>query len=352
MRSAKLLSGNQAAVYAAVLSGCRHFYGYPITPVNTLLETAADLFSKYQLHFLQAESEIIAINMVMGASAAGQRVLTATSGPGLSLMQEGLSYMKASDLPAVIINVMRGGPGLGNIYPSQADYNLMTKANGHGDGKCIVLAPNSPQEMFDLTREAFLLADKYRHPVIVGVDGAIAQSIEEVCINQSLILEPLPKKPWAIRGDGSKNNITSVRDPPVLEEILIKHRQMYDEISIKEQRFETFSVDNAKYVFVAYGIISRIVMNYILHNPSQKYGLIRPITLWPFPEDIISELANEESLRAFVSVEVSLDQMHNDLARIVQGHKPMHTINRLGGNLPSIAYIDEQMHMLLSSHGE
>ncbi len=342
----KLLSGNEAAVYSAILSGCEHFYGYPITPVNKLLETAADLFNEYNLNFLQTESEIIAINMVMGASAAGARACTATSGPGLSLMQEGLSYMKACDLPAVIINVMRGGPGLGNIYPSQADYNLMTKASGHGDGYTIVLAPNSPQEMFDLVKKAFSLADEYRHPVIVGIDGGIAQSIEEVCFDENFIQEENPEKPWAIRGNGSKNNLTSVRDPPELESILIKHQERYRRIQENEQLFQTYNVDQAEYVIVAYGIVSRIVLDYLEQSHSPNIGMIRPLTLWPFPRDIFPEFVSRESVKAFVSIEANLGQMYHDLKEVAGHKKPVYQINSCGGNLPTFELIKTNLEKI------
>jgi len=344
-----LLSGNEAAVYAAILSGCQHFYGYPITPVNKLLETAADSFNRYNLNFLQTESEIIAINMVMGASAAGTRACTATSGPGLSLMQEGLSYMQACDLPAVIINVMRGGPGLGNIYPSQADYNLMTKGSGHGDGHTIVLAPNSPQEMFDSVKKAFSLADKYSHPVIVGVDGGIAQSREEVCFDEDSVQanpeKSLADKSWAVRGDGSKNNLTSVRDPPELEAILFKHQEKYEAIQRTEQRFRTYNLDGAEYILVAYGIVSRIVLAYLEANHPSGVGMIRPLTLWPFPQ-VLSRLADEASVKAFVSVEASLGQMYHDIREVVGQKKPVHLIQSLGGRLPGSELIETSLRSI------
>jgi len=300
--------------------------------------------------FLQAESEIAAINMVYGAAAAGQRVMTASSGPGISLKQEGISYCAGSELPCVIVDVMRGGPGLGNIAPEQGDYNQVVKGGGHGNYKCIVLAPNSVQEMCDFGMLAFDLADKYRNPVYILSDGFVGQMMEPVEFPEPV--KQFPDKSWAIKGtpETSDNLITSIElDPDDLERHNLKLQQKYAIIEEQEVRFEDYSLSDAEIVLVGFGIISRILQTIVdnLRDVGVKVGLLRPITLFPFPKKKISQLA--EQAKFFLVVEMSNGQLVDDVRLAVAGRKPVYLYNRLGGNVPSEKEINDELLKLMRS---
>ena len=335
-----LLKGNEAAVYGALLAGCECFFGYPITPASEIAHKAAELFPKLNRTFLQAESEIAAINMVFGASAAGRRALTASSGLGISLKQEGVSYIATCELPAVIIDIMRGGPGLGNIGPEQSDYNQVVKGGGHGSYKCVVLAPNSPQEMCDFTAEAFDLADKYRIPVYVLTDGVVGQMLESVTLPDPVATKPIPS--WALAGTAEtrRNMITSIYlEHDELESVNRKLQSKYAEIMKAEQRFETHMADDAELVLVGYGIISRILRSAVdqLRSEGVKVGMVRPKSLFPFPIDEMRRIA--QSVDSFLCVEMSNGQMIDDVRLAIECSKPVDLLNRMGGNVPSLEEI-------------
>ncbi len=346
----RFLKGNEAVVKGAVLAGCQAYYGYPITPASEIAHAAALYLPVSGGTFLQAESEIAAINMVYGAAAAGQRVMTASSGPGISLKQEGISYCAGSELPCVIVDVMRGGPGLGNIAPEQGDYNQVVKGGGHGNYKCIVLAPNSVQEMCDFGMLAFDLADKYRNPVYILSDGFVGQMMEPVEFPEPV--KQFPEKSWAIKGtpETSDNLITSIElDPDDLERHNLKLQQKYAIIEEQEVRFEDYSLSDAEIVLVGFGIISRILQTIVdnLRDVGVKVGLLRPITLFPFPKKKISQLA--EQAKFFLVVEMSNGQLVDDVRLAVAGRKPVYLYNRLGGNVPSEKEINDELLKLMRS---
>ncbi len=346
----QFLKGNEAVVKGAVLAGCQAYYGYPITPASEIAHAAALYLPVSGGTFLQAESEIAAINMVYGAAAAGQRVMTASSGPGISLKQEGISYCAGSELPCVIVDVMRGGPGLGNIAPEQGDYNQVVKGGGHGNYKCIVLAPNSVQEMCDFGMLAFDLADKYRNPVYILSDGFVGQMMEPVEFPEPV--KQFPDKSWAIKGtpETSDNLITSIElDPDDLERHNLKLQQKYAIIEEQEVRFEDYSLSDAEIVLVGFGIISRILQTIVdnLRDVGVKVGLLRPITLFPFPKKKISQLA--EQSKFFLVVEMSNGQLVDDVRLAVAGRKPVYLYNRLGGNVPSEKEINDELLKLMRS---
>jgi 2-oxoisovalerate ferredoxin oxidoreductase alpha subunit len=332
-----LLKGNEAVIYGALLAGCDSYFGYPITPASEVAHTAALLFPRLGRVFLQAESEIGAINMVLGAAATGRRTMTASSGLGISLKQEGISYIAGSNLPAVIIDIMRGGPGLGNIGPEQADYNQVVKGGGHGSYSCIVLAPASVQEMCDLTVLAFDLADKYRIPVYVVADGVIGQMMEQLTLPEPVEAKrELPD--WSLDPTRDRNNmITSIfLKHDKLEEVNIALQKKYDLIRKKEQRVEEYLMDDAEMVFVAYGICARLAHSAVdaLREKGVKAGLIRPITLFPFPVDALNKAKKKAKL--FLSVELSCGQMIDDIKLALECSVPVKLINRMGGNIPTI----------------
>ena len=346
----QFLKGNEAVVKGAVLAGCQAYYGYPITPASEIAHAAALYLPVSGGTFLQAESEIAAINMVYGAAAAGQRVMTASSGPGISLKQEGISYCAGSELPCVIVDVMRGGPGLGNIAPEQGDYNQVVKGGGHGNYKCIVLAPNSVQEMCDFGMLAFDLADKYRNPVYILSDGFVGQMMEPVEFPEPV--KQFPDKSWAIKGtpETSDNLITSIElDPDDLERHNLKLQQKYAIIEEQEVRFEDYSLSDAEIVLVGFGIISRILQTIVdnLRDVGVKVGLLRPITLFPFPKKKISQLA--EQAKFFLVVEMSNGQLVDDVRLAVAGRKTVYLYNRLGGNVPSEKEINDELLKLMRS---
>jgi 2-oxoglutarate ferredoxin oxidoreductase subunit alpha len=333
------MKGNEALAESALRAGCRFFFGYPITPQTELAAYMSKRMPKEHGVYLQAESEIAAINMVYGAAAAGARALTSSSSPGISLKAEGISYLAGADLPAVIINIQRGGPGLGGIQPSQADYFQATRATGHGDFQIIVLAPSTVQEMADYVFAAFDLADEYRTPVMVLADGMLGQMMEPV-----VLPEPkgeLPAKPWAVTGHKGKRPHNIVNSlylaPERLEETNIERFARYDTIKATEQRCQEYLVDDADIVLVAFGASARIAQSAVnkARDKGIKAGLIRPITLWPFPTDALVRAAG--SAKAFLTVEMNMGQMVEDVRLAVCGRRPVDFFGRAGGIIPTPA---------------
>lgn len=342
----QLIKGNEAIVKGAILAGCRAYYGYPITPASEIAQAAALYMPLVGGTFLQAESEIAAINMVYGASGTGQRVMTASSSPGISLKQEGISYIAGAELPCVIVDVMRGGPGLGNIAPEQGDYHQMVKGGGHGNYKNIVLAPNSAQEMCDLTMLAFELSDKYRNPAVVLADGFIGQMMEPVVFPKPVA--ELPEKNWAIKGVAADklNLISSIElDPDDLERHNRKLQQKYAIINKNEVRFQEYEIQDAEIVLVAFGIVSRLVQTAVdtLREEGVKVGMLRPITLMPFPTLAIEKYAAHEGVKFFSVFELNNGQMVEDVRLAVNGKKPVKFYGRMGGNVPTIQELVDQV---------
>jgi pyruvate/2-oxoacid:ferredoxin oxidoreductase alpha subunit len=337
------MKGNEAAVYGALLAGCRSFYGYPITPASELPEAAAKLFPRCGATFLQAESEVAAINMLYGASSAGERTMTASSSPGISLMMEGISYAAGSELPMVIVDVMRGGPGLGNIGPEQADYFQVVKGGGHGNYRNLVLAPASAQEMADLTMLAFELADRYRNPAFVLTDGFIGQMMEPVSL--SLAPAVVPERPWAVRGTSEtrKNLITSIFLDHAALESHEKQLQRKYEAAQSEIRCEERNLEGAEIMLIGYGIIARVLRRAIAlcRLEGISVGLLRPITLWPFPRRRIADLSR--LVEGILTVELSTGQMVEDVRLAVEGNCPVEFYGRLGGMVPSAEEIVDRV---------
>lgn len=332
-----LMKGNEALAEAAIRAGCRFFFGYPITPQTELAAYMAKRMPKVGGTYLQAESEIAAINMVYGASGAGARAMTSSSSPGISLKGEGISYMAGADLPGVIINVQRGGPGLGGIQPSQSDYFQATRATGHGDFHLIVLAPSTVQEMTDYVYRAFDLADEYRVPVMILADGMLGQMMEPVVLPEPK--ETQPDKPWAVtghRGARPHNVINSLHlMPDELERTNIERYERYARIKEHEQRAEEYLTDDADIVLVAFGASARIARSAVVkaREAGIRAGLIRPITLWPFPAGAILKAAG--TARAFLTVEMNMGQMVDDVRLVVEGRVPVHFYGRAGGIIPT-----------------
>ena len=343
-----LMKGNEAIAEAAILAGCNFYFGYPITPQTEIAAYMAKRMPKIGGVFLQAESEIAAINMVYGVAGTGKRVMTSSSSPGISLKAEGLSYMAGADLPSLIVNVQRGGPGLGGIQPSQADYTQATKGAGHGDFRMIVLAPASVQEMADLTQKGFDLADKYRMTTMLLADGTMGQMMEPVELNKA---EPIAvDKSWAVTGTKCKrqhNVINSLYlDPAELEKTNFERYDRYHTIEENEVMYEEFMMEDADYCVVAYGITSRIAKNAIVEARKQgvKVGMVRPITLWPFPKKIMMETA--QKVKAFLTVELSMGQMAEDVELAIRCTKPVYQHNRVGGMMPSPEEVLEKICQL------
>jgi pyruvate/2-oxoacid:ferredoxin oxidoreductase alpha subunit len=333
----QLCKGNVAVMKGAVLAGCRAFYGYPITPASEIAEAAALFLPQVGGTFLQAESEVAAINMVYGAAAAGVRVMTASSGPGLSLMQEGISYIAGSELPCVIVDVMRGGPGLGNIAPEQSDYFAMVKGGGHGNYRNLVLAPASVQEMAELTMLAFDLADKYCNPAIVLTDGFVGQMIEKLDLAYSEATAP--EKPWAVQGTAEtrKNLVTSIfLEPDELEQHQRKMEEKYARAQREEPRHEEYRTEDADVLLVGFGIVSRVLRSVVeqAREKGLKAGLFRPITLWPFPSKALAKAAARAG--KVLVVELSNGQMVEDVRLSLDGQVPVEFYGRTGGNVPSV----------------
>ncbi len=329
-----LMKGNEALAEAAIRAGCRYFFGYPITPQTEVAAYLAKHMRKAGGTFLQAESEVAAINMVLGAASTGKRVLTSSSSPGISLKSEGISYLVGCDLPAVIVNIQRGGPGLGGIQPSQSDYNQATRGLGHGDFHLPILAPSTVQEMVSLTYEAFDIADMYRTPVMILGDGILGQMMEPVEFPEGTGRE-LPEKTWAVTGTEGKRKKNIVNSlylqPDELERTNFERYERYAKIQATEQKAELFMTDDADIVIVAFGAAARIAKNAVIAAREQgiKVGIIRPITLWPFPVDAIKNAA--KTCKAFLSVELNMGQMIDDIRLACECSKPVHLCNRTGG---------------------
>ncbi len=347
----EFIKGNDAIAKAALLAGCTQYFGYPITPSSEVVHSCAALFPKVGASFVQAESEVAAINMCYGAAGCGRRVMTASSSPGISLKQEGISYIAAAELPCVIVDVMRAGPGLGNIWPEQSDYNQVVKGGGHGNYKCPVLAPSSPQEMCDHTILAFELADKYRTPVYVLADAYIGQVMEPVTFPDKVL--PNPRKDWAVYGDkeSAKNLICSIQmNTQEMEKVNIHLQKKYEEISNNEVRFEKYMTDDADVVLVAYGISSRLARSAVegLREKGVKAGLFRPITLFPYPTKELQKMADKTKL--FVAIELSNGQMVDDVRLAINGKRPVEFYGRMGGAIPTFEEISAKIEEFNKKH--
>mgnify|MGYP001167409923 FL=1 len=348
----RLMKGNEALAEAAIQAGCDAYFGYPITPQSEVLEYLAKEMPKRGGVVLQAESEVASINMIYGAAGAGFRSMTSSSSPGMSLMQEGISYIAGAELPCLLVNVNRAGPGLGTIQPGQGDYFQSTKGGGHGDYRLIVLAPSSVQEMADFVFLGFELADKYRNPVLILSDGAIGQMMEKVTFGK---FKPTKvDKPWATVGKPAsreRNYITSLH---IKSEDMEKHVEhiyrKYDEVKKNEVRYEEILTDDAEYLVVAYGLSARICHKSVnmLREKGVKVGLLRPITLYPFPEERINELADK--MKIILTVEMNSGQMVEDVRLSVNGKVPVHFYGRLGGMIPDPEEIVNKFENLINKN--
>ena len=344
------MRGNHAVGEAAIRAGCRYYFGYPITPQNEIPEYMAEKLPELDGGvFIQAESEIASIHMVIGASMAGGRAMTSSSGPGISLKQEGISFLSALELPAVIVNMTRGGPGLGNIAPAQSDYFQATRGGGHGDYRTIVLGPNSCQELSDLTYEAFNLADKYLIPVVILGDGMIGQMMEPVELPPEIPLKKLPHKDWALtgaKGRPSRFIRSLILDPIKEEEHNWKLMRKYERIARDEVRWETYFADDAKMIVIAFGIAARIAKGAIkrLREEGVKVGLLRPITLWPFPFKVIRDLSKK--VKHFFVFEMNMGQMVEDVKLAIEGNGEVYFYGRPGG----VILTPLEISRVISSH--
>ncbi|HMK53620.1 MAG TPA: 3-methyl-2-oxobutanoate dehydrogenase subunit VorB [Methanobacteriaceae archaeon] len=352
----QLIKGNTAVVIGAMYAGCDCLFGYPITPATEILHEAALYFPMVGRKVVQAESEEAAINMVYGAAAAGHRVLTASSGPGISLKQEGISFLAGAELPCVIVDIMRAGPGLGNIGPEQADYTQLVKGGGHGNYRNIVLAPNSVQEMCDMTMKAFQLAERYRNPAVILADGVLGQMVEPLNFPDEAIM-PEVNTSWAVCGNKETrdNLVTSIfLNFDQLEDFNYRLQEKYQKIKENEVEFEEYLTEDAEVIVVAYGISSRIARSAVDQARSEglKAGLFRPKTLFPFPEKRLKKLAQRNC--QFISVEMSNGQMQEDIVLAIECQRPVELVNRMGGNLmdqKSIVDKIKQLSKQLSSGG-
>jgi len=345
----QLIKGNTAAVIGALYAGCDCYFGYPITPASEILHEASFYFPKIGRKFVQAESEEAAINMVFGAAGAGHRVMTASSGPGISLKQEGVSYLAGAELPCVIVDIMRAGPGLGNIGPEQGDYNQVVKGGGHGNYKSIVLAPNSVQEMCDFVIKGFDLAFKYRNPVYVLADGVLGQMVESLQFPEKTVVPEIDTS-WAVNGtEETRNNlVTSIfLDFDLLEEFNYEIQEKYARIQENEVEYESYMTEDASIILVSYGISSRICRSAVdkARKEGIKVGLFRPITLFPFPSKELKEIADSRKC-TFLSVEMSNGQMLEDIKLAVGQDKPVELVNRMGGNLITLDQVVDKLNEL------
>lgn len=332
------MTGNEAIGEAAIQAGCLFYAGYPITPQNELTAYMAKRMLEEKKIFLQAESEIAAINMVLGAAASGVRAMTSSSSPGISLKQEGISYLAACQLPALIVNIMRGGPGLGNIAAAQSDYFQATKGGGHGDYHCIVLAPSTVQEAADFTFLGFDLADKYRNPVIILGDGMLGQMMESLKVKS--IKPKRYKKPWALTGSKARepNIIRSLfLAEGALEDLNLTLQKKYRTIEEREQRWQGYLLEDAKIVIVAYGTMARIARSVVktLRAKGQNIGLVCPFSLWPFPKNVFKQLMGKKEPPSLLVIEMSYGQMLEDVKLVTQGKLQVDFLGRAGGGMPS-----------------
>ena len=348
----RLMKGNEALAEAAIRAGIHAYFGYPITPQSEILEYFTREMPKRHGVVVQAESELAAINMVYGAAGAGARVMTSSSSPGISLMQEGISYIASAELPCLVVNINRGGPGLGTIQPSQSDYWQAVKGGGHGDYHLIVLAPASVQEMADFVFEAFRLAEKYRNPAFILADGALGQMMEKVVLPEEGSLE-YPDAEWATTGMGKRkerNFITSLHiEPERMEQINLRLQEKYKEIQ-KEVRFESIQTEDAEILLVAYGLSARISQKVVELGREKdiKVGLLRPITLYPFPKDEIAKLASK--VQSVLVVEMNAGQMIEDVALAVNGQCPISFTGRMGGMISSPESVLAKVEELILQH--
>jgi 2-oxoglutarate ferredoxin oxidoreductase subunit alpha len=354
MGELRLMKGNEALAEAAIRAGMDGYFGYPITPQSEVLEyLTREAYNRTKAVILQAESEVASINMLYGAAGAGARVMTSSSSPGISLMQEGISYIAGAELPCLVVNVNRGGPGLGTIQPSQGDYFQATKGGGHGDYHLIVLAPATVQEMADHVLDAFELAEKYRNPAMILADGALGQMMEKVELREQVDRSKRVVPEWATTGKPAgreRNIITSLFiQPEEMEQVNLRLQKKYAEIVKNEIRFQTVNIEDADFVLVAYGLsarISRKAME-LAREKGIKAGLIRPITLWPYPYEVIAKAA--EHARMFLTVELNAGQMVEDVRLGVNGKCPVHHYGRMGGIIPSPEEVLNVIEQLNSS---
>jgi len=336
MPERQLITGNEAAAEGAIAGGCRYFFGYPITPQNKIPEYMSEHLPRIGGVYVQAESEVAAINMLYGAAATGAWAMTTSSSPGISLMQEGLSYMIGAELPCVLVDMVRGGPGLGNIAPAQSDYWLATRGAGHGDGRCLTFAPASVQELYDLTGEAFPIAQKYRNPVMILADAVLA-SMREPCTLRERLEPPQEKPPWAVGGarKGRQRNIINSlwTAPPVMEEVNLRVAQRYEQARQNELRWTEHGADDPEILVCAYGISARICQTAIEHAAEAGVAcrLIRPISLFPFPVQVIADWA--QRVNKVLVVELSLGQFIEDVRLAVEGACPVEFLGHTGGVL-------------------
>ncbi len=348
--SKTLMKGNEALALAAIRGGCTHFFGYPITPQNEIPEYLARELPRAGGVFLQAESELGAINMVYGAAAAGGRPMTSSSSPGIALMQESMSILSAAELPCVIVNVQRGGPGIGTIQPSQADYFQVTRGGGNGDYRIIALAPSTVQEGAEMMMEAFDLADLYRTPVFIVSDGMLGQMMEPLELPEKVGMNR-PEKKWTVTGHSGKRKPNTIKslalDPAKLEKINNRLQDKYGRIAQAESRYESYKTDEAEIILTAYGSSARIASNAIdlLREENIGAGLIRPQTLWPFPDSAFTSLP--ESCQMILTVEMSCGQMVDDVRLAVNGRIPVSFYGRSGGIIPTPEELVEQVKILL-----
>jgi pyruvate/2-oxoacid:ferredoxin oxidoreductase alpha subunit len=330
------MKGNEAAIFGAILGGSTHYFGYPITPASEMAHAAAQYYPACGRHFLQAECEVASINMIYGAASVGARAMTGTSGPGLALMAEGLSYLAAAELPCVVTDVQRAGPGLGNIFPAQGDYNCTVKGGGHGDYHCVVLAPDSAQEMCDCAYNGFDIAERYRNPVIILADGSIGQLMEPVQL--PTVVKPNPVKDWAVYGDfqSRKNLVSSIfMEPETINAHNLKLTAKYAAMAKEIVDYEAFLLDDAEFAFVAYGICARICKSSarLLRAKGIRAGVLRPKTLFPFPSEPIRALAGRAS--RIVTVELSSGHMFDDVRLATSERVPLSLYNWSGGLVPT-----------------
>ena len=347
-----LMKGNEAIAEAAIRAGCDAYFGYPITPQTELLEYMSKRMPELGRAFVQGESEVASINMVLGAAAAGKRAMTSSSSPGVSLKQEGISFLAGTELPAVIVNIMRGGPGLGNVQPSQADYFQAVKGGGHGDYYPIVLAPSTVQEAIDFTILAFELADKYRNPAMILGDGSIGQIMEPVELPE--VESKPPAKPWALTGcKGREKNIIRslylLAGPLEARNLILQKK--YRQIEANEQRHAEFMIDDAEIIIVAYGTVGRVAQTGIAKAREQgvRVGLFRPVTLYPYPKDALSALADRA--KAFLVLEMSAGQMVEDVQLVAKGRVPVEFQGWLGGRVPTPTEVTEKIKEVAARHG-
>lgn len=354
MQEKTLMKGNEAIAEAAILAGCRHYFGYPITPQTEVAAYMAKKMPKIGGTFLQAESEIAAINMVYGVASTGKLAMTSSSSPGIALKAEGISYLAGADLPALIVNVQRGGPGLGGIQPSQSDYFLATRGPGHGDFRVLVLAPASVQEMADLTGKAFQLAMKYRMPAMLLADGTMGQMMEPVVLPEPAEVAPQPPA-WAAVGTEGKrfhNVVNSLYlDPQELERTNFERFQRYAAIERDEVMWEEFMMEDAEICIVSCGITARVSRNAIVEARKQgiKVGMIRPITLWPFPKEALKKAAAQ--VKSFLCVELNMGQMKEDVELAIRCQKPVELCCRVGGMIPSPDEVLEKLVQMNKTGG-